>query len=142
MNSFHTTGDRDRALLWHPFTQEKTAPLPLMITRGQGPFLYDEQGKAYLDLISSWWTNLHGHAHPALVDALSQQAKTLEHVMFAGFTHEPALGLCEELTTVLPKSLKRFFFSDNGSSAVEVALKMAYQFWWNQGEERTLFLSF
>lgn len=134
---------RDRKLVWHPFTQEKTAPLPVVIRRAKDSWLYDEEGHAWLDLISSWWVNLHGHAHPDIARAIHEQALTLEHVIFAGFTHAPAVTLCEKLQALLPASLSRFFFSDNGSSAVEVALKMAYQYWWNQGRnEKTLYLSF
>lgn len=135
--------ERDKAIVWHPFTQEKTAKLPLAIQRAQGSWVYDEQGKSYLDLISSWWVNLHGHAHPGIARAIYEQASTLEHILFAGFTHEPAVELCERLRTYLPRSLARFFFSDNGSTCVEVALKMASQYWYNQEQQtRPLFLSF
>lgn len=134
---------RDKLLIWHPFTQEKTASLPIPIQSGQGSYLIDEAGNRYLDLISSWWVNLHGHSHPKLCDAIYDQAKQLEHVIFAGFTHEPAVLLCEKLNTILPQSLTKFFFSDNGSTAVEVALKMAHQYWFNKGEtNRRLYLSF
>ncbi len=134
---------RDKRIIWHPFTQEKTAADVMTITRAQGSFLYDENDKAYLDLISSWWVNLHGHAHPDIAQSIYQQAKTLEHVIFAGFTHAPAVRLCEGLQSILPHDLGRFFFSDNGSSAVEVALKMSYQYWRNLGCcEKKLFLSF
>ncbi|WP_241654112.1 adenosylmethionine--8-amino-7-oxononanoate transaminase [Wolbachia endosymbiont of Laodelphax striatellus] len=135
--------ERDRQIIWHPFTQEKVAKLPIAIKKAHGSYLYDENNKPYLDLISSWWVNLHGHAHPKIAQAIYEQSMTLEHVIFAGFTHEPAVTLCEKLQTLLPDKLSRFFFSDNGSTAVEVALKMAYQYWWNQGNrERTTFLSF
>lgn len=135
--------ERDRKIIWHPFTQEKVAKLPIAIKKAHGSYLYDEDGKSYLDLISSWWVNLHGHAHPKIAQAIYEQSMTLEHVIFAGFTHEPAVTLCEKLQTLLPDKLSRFFFSDNGSTAVEVALKMAYQYWYNQGNhERTTFLSF
>jgi adenosylmethionine-8-amino-7-oxononanoate aminotransferase len=134
---------RDHALVWHPFTQAQTADLPLAIVRGEGAYLYDENGKVYLDLISSWWVNLHGHGHPKIAKAIYEQALKLEHIIFAGFTHMPAVALCEALCPHLPELLKRFFFSDNGSTAVEVALKMAYQFWRNKGQEqRYRFLSF
>ena len=134
---------RDKKIIWHPFTQEQTAQLPLAIKKAQGSYLYDYQDKSYLDLISSWWVNLHGHAHPEIAKAIYQQALSLEHVIFAGFTHEPAVKLCEELQNILPSNLQRFFFSDNGSTAVEVALKMAYQYWYNQGEkQRSIFMSF
>ena len=134
---------RDQQLIWHPFTQAKTAQEVIPIQKGKGAYLYDEKGTAYLDLISSWWVNLHGHGHPVIAERIYQQALELEHVMFAGFTHKPAVHLCEELRKILPDSLCRFFFSDNGSTATEVALKMAYQFWKNQGElQRTIFLTF
>lgn len=135
--------ERDKKFIWHPFTQEKTANLPIAITKGSGSYLYDENNKAYLDLISSWWVNLHGHANPKIAKAIYEQAITLEHVIFAGFTHEPAVKVCEQLKDLLPQQLSKFFFSDNGSTSVEVALKMAYQYWWNLGnKERTIFLSF
>ncbi|NNE65704.1 MAG: adenosylmethionine--8-amino-7-oxononanoate transaminase [Pyrinomonadaceae bacterium] len=133
--------DRDRKHLWHPYTQEKTAPLPLPITGAKGVWLETEDGRRLLDGVSSWWVNTHGHSHPYINKALSEQAGTLEHVIFAGFTHEPAIRLSEMLVEVLPEGLNRIFFSDNGSTAVEVALKMAYQYWVNKGEERTTFLA-
>ncbi|MGL5784976.1 MAG: adenosylmethionine--8-amino-7-oxononanoate transaminase [Alphaproteobacteria bacterium] len=135
--------EQDQRFIWHPFTQEKNAPPPILIEKGSGAYLCDTDGKAYLDLISSWWVNLHGHGCPAIAEAIYAQALELEQVIFAGFTHKPAVTLCQELATILPSSLSKYFFSDNGSTAVEVALKMAYQFWWNQGEpQRRLFLSF
>lgn len=135
--------ERDKRIIWHPFTQEKTAAKVISVKRAQGCYLYDENDKAYLDLISSWWVNLHGHAHPEIAKSIYEQAKLLEHVIFAGFTHEPAVNLCEGLQTILPSDLCKFFFSDNGSTAVEVALKMAYQYWHNLGlQEKTTFLSF
>jgi adenosylmethionine---8-amino-7-oxononanoate aminotransferase len=143
MTRLSTLLEEDRRLIWHPFTQEKTAPLPILIQRGAGAYLVDAKGKAYLDLISSWWVNLHGHGCPAIAEAIYAQALELEQVMFAGFTHEPAITLCRELAAILPPPLCKYFFSDNGSTAVEVALKIAYQFWWNQGEpQRRFFLSF
>jgi adenosylmethionine-8-amino-7-oxononanoate aminotransferase len=138
-----TLSNRDKTMIWHPFTQEKTAVLPLSIKRAEGSYLYDENDASYLDLISSWWVNLHGHSHPFIAKAIYEQALKLEHVIFAGFTHEPAVELCTLLKSALPSSLTRFFFSDNGSTSVEVALKMAYQYWFNQGQkQRQLFLSF
>jgi adenosylmethionine---8-amino-7-oxononanoate aminotransferase len=126
----------DRAYLWHPYTQMKTAPLPIPIERGNGIYLYTSEGKPILDGISSWWVNIHGHSHPYLNEALSQQAARLEHVMFAGFTHRPAAVLAENLIELLPPGLNRIFYSDNGSTAIEVALKMALQYWRNHGEEQ------
>lgn len=133
----------DRKLIWHPYTQEKTADTPIPIVKGEGVYLYDENGNSYMDLISSWWTNLHGHSHHIIAEAIYKQAKQLEHVIFAGFSHEPAVKLCEKLHSILPPNLCRFFFSDNGSTAVEVAIKMAYQYWWNQNQKQRLkFISF
>ena len=127
-------GDRDRAHLWHPYTQAQTAPLPMPIVRAKGVYLYGADGRRILDGISSWWVNIHGHCHPRLNEALAKQARQLEHVMFAGFTHRPAAFLAEELLQVLPQNLKRIFYSDNGSTAVEVALKMSFQYWRNIGQ--------
>ncbi|MGI4775799.1 MAG: adenosylmethionine--8-amino-7-oxononanoate transaminase [Janthinobacterium lividum] len=133
---------KDQRFIWHPFTQGMTEKLPIHITRGQGAYLYDMKGEKYLDLISSWWVNLHGHANPYIAKAIYDQALKLEHVIFAGFTHQPAVTLCEKLSQILPSPLSRFFFSDNGSTAVEVAIKIAYQFWLNNNIERNIFLSF
>lgn len=126
--------EQGSAHLWHPYTQMKTAPAPLPITRAQGAYLYTADGDKILDGISSWWVNIHGHSHPYLNAALARQAGELEHVMFAGFTHPPAALLAARLVDVLPAGLTRIFYSDNGSTAVEVALKMALQFWSNQGQ--------
>jgi len=129
--------------IWHPFTQMKTAPPPLKVKKGEGVMLELEDGRQIIDCISSWWVTIHGHSHPVLAEALYHQAKQLEHVIFAGFTHEPAEKLATQLLTHLPESLTRVFFSDNGSTAIEAALKMAYQYWYNQGEkQRTRFISF
>jgi adenosylmethionine-8-amino-7-oxononanoate aminotransferase len=133
--------ERDRKVLWHPYTQEKTAPPPIGIVRGRGVWLETEDGREILDAISSWWVNIHGHAHPFLNEALAHQANELEHTMFAGFTHKPAVELAEKLVAILPKGLTRVFYSDNGSTAVEVALKMAYQFWQNRGQARKTFVA-
>ncbi|ABD45661.1 adenosylmethionine--8-amino-7-oxononanoate transaminase [Neorickettsia sennetsu] len=134
---------RDKSLIWHPLTQEKTSSPSIAIIRGEGEYLYDEQNKKYLDLISSWWVNLHGHANPAIAHAIYEQALKLEQVIFAGFTHDQAIQLCENLKVELPENLTRFFFSDNGSTSVEVALKIALQFWKNSGEkQRDIFISF
>jgi len=125
---------RDQARLWHPYTQMKTAPEPIAIVRGEGVWLYTEDGRRLLDGTSSWWVNIHGHSHPKLNEALACQASKLEHVMFAGCTHEPAVELAEQLTNILPPGLTRVFYSDNGSTAIEVAIKMAIQYWQNRGE--------
>jgi adenosylmethionine-8-amino-7-oxononanoate aminotransferase len=134
--------ERDRAHLWHPYTQMQTAPPPLPIVRGEGVYLFTEDGRKILDGISSWWVNIHGHSHPDLNRALADQARELEHVMFAGCTHPPAVDLAERLVARLPAGLNRVFYSDNGSTAVEVALKMAWQYWRNQGQpQRRVFLT-
>lgn len=122
----------DRQFVWHPFTRQPALPEPLVIVRGKGSWLFDEGEKAYLDAISSWWVTVHGHAHPKIAEALFQQAQTLEQVIFAGFTHGPAALLAEELIGILPGPMARIFYSDNGSTATEVAIKMAIQYWWNQ----------
>jgi adenosylmethionine-8-amino-7-oxononanoate aminotransferase len=134
--------ERDRKHLWHPYTQMRTAPDPLPITRAEGVYLYSEDGRKILDGISSWWVNIHGHSHPKLNAALAAQAGELEHVMFAGCTHRPAVELAERLIEVIPPGLTRIFYSDNGSTAVEAAIKMAVQYWRNRGEpQRTTLLT-
>ncbi len=133
---------RDRRHVWHPFTQQQTESDPIVITRAKGACLYDENGKEFLDLIASWWTCTHGHAHPEINAALARQAESLEHVMFAGFTHAPAVDLAGKLSALLAEDLNRVFFSDDGSTAVEVALKVAFQYWRNQGDgDRRIFLA-
>ena len=117
--------------VWHPFTQEALDPAPIQIERGEGVYLYTADGRKFIDAISSWWVNLHGHANPAIAAAIAEQAQKLEHVIFAGFTHQPAEELAAGLRRVLPDPLRHIFFSDDGSTAVEVALKMALQFWHN-----------
>ncbi|MBF0143722.1 MAG: adenosylmethionine--8-amino-7-oxononanoate transaminase [Magnetococcales bacterium] len=132
----------DRRHVWHPYTQEATAPLPVPVVSGRGAWLTGADGRQYLDLIASWWVITHGHAHPRVARAIARQAETLEQVIFAGFTHEPAVTLARELTALLPPGLGRLFFSDNGSTAVEVALKIACQYALNRGAPRTRFLAF
>jgi adenosylmethionine-8-amino-7-oxononanoate aminotransferase len=134
IENFQNIAAHDRAHVWHPYTQMKTASAPGPIATGKGIYLYTEDGRRILDGISSWWVNIHGHSHPRLNEALAEQANQLEHVLFAGFTHGPAAHLAEELTQALPSNLTRIFYSDNGSTAVEVALKMAFQYWSNLGQ--------
>jgi adenosylmethionine---8-amino-7-oxononanoate aminotransferase len=126
--------DRDKKAVWHPYTQMLTAPEPLAIVRAEGVWLYTDDGRKILDGISSWWVNIHGHSHPKLNAALAAQARELEHVVFAGCTHRPAVELAERLLGSLPPGMARVFYSDNGSTAVEAALKMAIQYWRNCGE--------
>jgi adenosylmethionine---8-amino-7-oxononanoate aminotransferase len=124
--------ERDKQYIWHPYTQHKTMAVPLPIIRGEGVYLIDEDGKKYIDAISSWWTNLHGHSHPYIAQKIYEQALQLEHVLFAGCTHEPAVQLAERLIPLLPGNFSKVFYSDNGSTAVEVAIKMALQYWKNE----------
>lgn len=129
---------RDLSVLWHPCTQMKDHErLPLIpIERGAGVWLYDFEGRRYLDAISSWWVNLFGHANPFIAARIKQQLDTLEHVLLAGFTHAPVIELSERLVAMAPPGLSRVFYADNGSSGIEVALKMSYHAWRNQGAER------
>ncbi len=136
---------RDLAHVWHPCTQmkdhERAMPM-IPIRRGQGVWLEDFEGRRYLDCISSWWVNLFGHANPTLNAAVRDQLEQLEHVIFAGFTHEPAIELAEALTNVAPRGLTRCFFADNGSAAIEVAVKMSFHYWRNRGRGgKTRFLT-
>lgn len=135
--------DKANSPVWMPYTQMKTAPEPFKVNSGKGSWLYLENGEKILDCISSWWVNIHGHACPEIAEAIYRQARELEQVISAGFTHEPAEKLARLLLTKLPDNLKRVFYSDNGSTAVEVALKMAFQYWKNKGiQTRTSFLAF
>lgn len=136
---------RDLAHVWHPCTQmrEHDAQLPLIpIVRGEGAWLIDAEGNRYLDGISSWWSNLFGHANPRIATAIAEQAATLNHVMLAGFTHEPALQLAEELVRIAPAGLDRVSYASDGASAVEIALKMSFHYWHNAGQpQRTRFIA-
>ncbi len=134
--------ERDQKYLWHPYTQHKTASLPIAIKRGDGALLWDEKGKEYIDAIASWWVNPYGHSNKFIADAIYKQLTTLEHVLFGGFTHEPAVILAEKLMEILPKNQQKIFFSDNGSTAVEVAIKVALQYFFNKGEKKTTIIAF
>ena len=122
--------------VWHPFTQHALVPEATLVTRGEGAWLNTEKSKL-LDAISSWWVITHGHRHPKIVEAIKTQADGLDQVIFAGFTHKPAEDLARALVTIAPQGLARVFYSDSGSTSVEVALKMALGFWKNKGEDRT-----
>jgi adenosylmethionine---8-amino-7-oxononanoate aminotransferase len=119
--------------IWHPFTQQGSDAPPLHVRSASGVYIETEDGRRIIDAISSWWVNLHGHAHPAIADAIARQTRVLEHVIFAGFTHEPAEELVARLRLIVPPGLAHIFFSDDGSTAVEVALKLAVQYWNNLG---------
>lgn len=128
---------KDKEFIWHPFTAVEGAPENILIKSGKGAYLFTSDGRKIIDAVSSWWVNIHGHANEYIANAISQQARTLEHVIFAGFTHEPAINISERLLQILPGEQKKVFFSDNGSTSVEVAIKMAVQYWFNQGKKRT-----
>jgi len=134
--------ERDREVIWHPYTQHKGNLPPIPIVQGKGSLLFDDSGNSYIDAISSWWVNIHGHSHPYIAEKVYEQAKRLEHVIFTGFTHEPAVQLAERLLQILPGNFSKIFYSDNGSTAVEVAIKMAIQYWSNQNQKRTRILAF
>jgi adenosylmethionine-8-amino-7-oxononanoate aminotransferase len=144
LNDNEQLKQRDLSVLWHPCTQMKDHEhYPLIpIERGEGVWLYDFDGRRYIDAISSWWVNIFGHANPTINAALAAQAGKLEHVIFAGFSHEPAIRLGERLVQLTPKGLDRVFFGENGSSAIEIALKMSFHFWKNSGQSgKTEFIS-
>jgi adenosylmethionine---8-amino-7-oxononanoate aminotransferase len=137
---------RDELVIWHPYTQHKNMPSPIAIIKAEGTLLWDDKGRVYIDAISSWWVTLHGHAHPYIAARIFEQAQKLEQVIFSGFTHEPAIELAERVLTILPGDYSKIFYSDNGSTAVEVAIKMAVQYWQNQplgsGASRKKILAF
>lgn len=131
MKKYNELIGKDLKYIWHPFTQMKDYETeePVIIDRGKGIYLWDLQGNKYIDGISSWWVNTLGHSNPRLNDALRKQSEKIEHVLLAGFSHEPAIELAERLINLTPPEITKVFYSDNGSTAVEVALKMAYQYW-------------
>ena len=133
---------RDQKVNWHPYTQMKGASAIVPIVRAEGTYLYDNEGKRYIDAVSSWWVTLHGHAHPYIADRVYRQLNTLEQVIFAGFTHEPAIQLAENLLKLLPSNQEKVFYTDNGSTAVEVALKMCVQYHANKGHKKSKILAF
>lgn len=134
--------EKDRQYLWHPYTQHKTSATPIAIIKGKDALLWDENGKEYIDAIASWWVNPFGHSNTFIADAIYKQLTTLEHVLFGGFTHEPAVKVAEKLIPMLPSNQQKLFFSDNGSTAVEVAIKVALQYFYNKGEKRTTIIAF
>lgn len=131
----------DRHYVWHPFTHLKYAEAPVQLVRGEGAYFYDAEGNMLLDGISSWWVNLHGHCHPYISQKVSEQLFSLEHAIFSAFTHEPAVRLAERLMRHLPDNQSKVFYSDNGSTAVEVALKMVLQYWHNHGTPKKKFIA-
>jgi len=137
-----TLSERDQKHNWHPYTQHKLSKPAIAISKGKGALLWDENGKEYIDAIASWWVNPYGHSNKFIADAIYKQLTSLEHVLFGGFTHEPAVLLSEKLMEILPSNQKKLFYSDNGSTAVEIALKVALQFFYNKGEKRTKIIAF
>lgn len=132
-----TLSEKDQLFNWHPYTQHKTSGLLPAIVKGEGALLWDDQGKEYIDAIASWWVNPFGHSNTTIANAIYAQLTTLEHVLFGGFTHNKAVELSEKLLTILPANQKKIFYSDNGSTAVEVGLKGALQYFYNKGMKRT-----
>ncbi len=128
--------EADRKYIWHPYTPLLPQADILPVVKAEGCYLYLENGRKILDAVSSWWVNLHGHSHPYLAEAIYKQALSLEHVIFAGFTHQPAVNLATRLLEILPYNQSKVFYSDNGSTAVEVGLKMAFQYWHNKANPR------
>ena len=136
--------EKDLQYIFHPCAQMKDfeETPPLIITKGEGLYLFDETGKKYMDCISSWWVNLFGHANPRINEVIYKQINTLEHIIFANFGHEPAIELCEHLTEVLPEGINKFLFADNGSSCIEMALKLSFQYHLQTGNpQKTKFIS-
>jgi adenosylmethionine---8-amino-7-oxononanoate aminotransferase len=133
---------RDKKHNWHPYTQHKTAPNFPAIVKGKDALLWDENGKEYIDAIASWWVNPFGHSNQIIADAIYKQLTTLEHVLFGGFTHNKAVELSEKLIEILPSNQQKIFYSDNGSTAVEVAIKVALQFNFNKGIKKTKIIAF
>ena len=134
--------ERDKLYNWHPYTQHKTAKEFPAIVKGKDALLWDENNKEYIDAIASWWVNPFGHSNTVIADAIYKQLTTLEHVLFGGFTHEPAVLLAEKLMKILPSNQKKLFYSDNGSTSVEVAIKVAMQYFYNQNSKRTKIIAF
>ena len=133
--------ERDRNVVWHPFTQAKTDRPPLPIVKAEGSVLTDEAGKEYIDCNASWWVNVHGHAHPHIAKAINQQFQEIDHIVLAGATHPKVVELGERMVDVLPGDFSKVFFSDNGSTAVEIAIKMVLQYWFNQSIPKKRFLA-
>lgn len=128
--------EKDKAFIWHPLTQHKLHPDHLVIKRAKGALLFDENDKSYIDGIASWYTCMYGHSHPMIIEKVKDQLSVLDQVVFSGFTHAPAVKLAEKLVPLLPGDISKVFFSDNGSTSVDIAIKMALQYFFNKGEKR------
>ena len=132
----------DKNHIWHPYTQEKTSPPSLLITKAKGSYLYTEDGRKIYDAISSWWVNLHGHSNPYINEKIKNQLDKLQQIIFAGHTHQEGITVAKKILELLPSPFSRVFFSDNGSTSVEIALKMALQFWHNHGQKKNRIIAF
>jgi adenosylmethionine-8-amino-7-oxononanoate aminotransferase len=133
--------ERDKKVVWHPFTQAQTERDPLPIVKAEGSLLFDEDGKSYIDCNSSWWVNVHGHGHPHIKQAICNQFDKIDHIVLAGATHPKVVELAERIVEFLPGNFSRVFYSDNGSTSVEVAIKMVMQYWFNKGIPKKRFLA-
>src|SRR6476619_1831317 len=137
-----TLSERDLQVIWHPYTQMQTAAAPIGIVRGEGACVYAEDGTKYIDAVSSWWVNIHGHSHPYIAQKVAEQLNKLEHAIFAGFTHPGAIELAERLLKLRPPNQAKAFYTDNESTATEMAIKMCLQYWHNKGQQRTKIIAF
>ena len=134
--------ERDKKHIWHPLTQHKTSAPSLAIVKAKGALLWDEEGNEYIDGIASWYTSMYGHCNDLITSRVAKQMQVLDQVVFSGFTHEPAVELSEKLIEILPSNQQKLFFSDNGSTSVEIAIKMALQYHFNKGEKKVALLAF
>lgn len=134
--------ERDKKHIWHPLTQHKLHPETIAITKAKGCVLTDENGNEYIDAIASWYTSMYGHCNEYITSRVAKQMQQLDQIVFSGFTHEPAVKLSEKLIEILPNNQQKIFFSDNGSSSVEIGIKMALQYHFNKGDKRTTLLAF
>ncbi|MFT5892886.1 MAG: adenosylmethionine-8-amino-7-oxononanoate aminotransferase [Dokdonia sp.] len=132
----------DQAHIWHPLTQHKTSSTPIPIVRAKGAILYGEDGTTYIDGIASWYTAMYGHCHPYIIEQVTAQMKTLDQIVFTGFTHQPATTLAQKVLGILPDNQQKIFFNDNGSTAVEAGIKMALQYHHNKGDKRHTLIAF
>jgi adenosylmethionine-8-amino-7-oxononanoate aminotransferase len=133
--------ERDKKVVWHPFTQAKTERDPLAIVKAKDAFLFDENGKSYIDCNSSWWVNVHGHGNEEVRNAINNQFGEIDHVLLAGITHPKVVELAEKVLSILPGDFSKVFYSDNGSTSVEVAIKMVMQYWYNKGTPKKRMLA-
>ena len=137
-----TLSERDKKHLWHPLTQHKLHPTAIPVTKAKGAVLYGENGKEWIDGIASWYTSMYGHCNDYILNKVNNQMHTLDQVVFSGFTHEPAIQLSEALIEILPYNQQKIFFSDNGSTATEIGIKMALQYHFNQGRKKDTIIAF